>query len=674
MKDPARINLLAADSCFSEGKKRAVLVSLSVPGYYSIPVRLLALIAHRDAEASAKWDVRYAEWDNHEDINKCCDLLLEAKPALIAFSVNIWNLLAVQTLSKAVKKIDPDIKILCGGQEVTNSFVDYLQTTSSWDYIIDGEGETAFLQFLKSWDSTLGDIAAVESVSGLRYRDARTGCTRLTRSADIIHDISQLPSILQADMVPALMRNRLGVMIEGTRGCNCKCTFCFEGYCDRKVRFSEVSTIEADVRFMLRKGSRLFHLLDPIIAGHDTERTKYIMGLFDKFFKENRDLRLSVEAYAERLGPEDFAALGRPYITIDLGLQSLNPETLKAIRRPFSRERFIQGVEGLHRTPARTNIYLICGLPFETPATYLRGVREAAGFNPNQLFLNELVMLNGTELRKQADTNDWGYVYNDLPPYDVGETRWIPAKTFLALKSFSNAFSSWYNCRRSLSLLFGSWKENGGRSSGIPCRTELVQGILRLGGGEILSNENRVIIAGSKVLLRIEDTGLKEINAALTRLYLWGCSRVTLELSQTGLRPEIADSDIRLLRVDVTSPQSVVDDLRAFTGQNAPSKQGQCVELVWPKGRTLPVKPEFYRKLAALPMTIMISVQAATDAGSLRCSIDAAHKSKIWIRLPADADWFRQAMEHIWGAECLDVQNELKQLDRMLDSAGEPEC
>jgi len=659
---------------FSGEKERAILVSLSCPGYYSIPVRLLSLLAKTNPEISGRWDVEWAEWNNCNDLRECCKALLEAEPVLVAFSVNVWNLLSVQDLSIRLKTANPEIKILCGGQEVTNSFVDFLKTTPSWDYIVDGEGEIPFLQFLKSWDVDRGNIVDIERISGLWYRGT-DGTSRRTRPAEVIENLNQLPSIVLEDMVPATERNRLGVMIEGARGCNCKCTFCFEGYSDRKVRFCGVNNIESEIRFMLRKGARLFHLLDPIIASHDTERTRQIMDLFNGFFEEYRELMLSVEAYAERMDPEDCVVLGRPFVTIDLGLQSLNPETLKAIRRPFRKDRFLKGFEGLRQTPARTSIYLICGLPLETPESYLRGVNEVVRLNPNQMFLNELVMLNGTELRKQADEKDeWGYVYNPEPPYDVRETRWMQQKQLASLNALSKAISNWYNCSHSPSMLLHSRESEKPLGNRKSCSVLLRNGKLYAGAldkeNHVLSNGDNGLVMDSRVLLRVEDAGTKDINAALTRLYLWGCSRVTLVLPQHSLKQGIAESSIRILRVEVDRSESIVDDLHAFSilGEVALRFHGRCVELLWPIGASLPSDPKFYKQLASLPlMTVIIALGSGVNAEALLPGIDAAHAEKVWVRIPAEAKGAKDVANHIWGMEASGVLDQLNTLDAVFD-------
>ncbi|MGN1168759.1 MAG: cobalamin-dependent protein, partial [Acutalibacteraceae bacterium] len=45
-------------------------------------------------------------------------MITERRPAVVGFSVYIWNIAIVSKLCKALRLIDPDIKIILGGPEV----------------------------------------------------------------------------------------------------------------------------------------------------------------------------------------------------------------------------------------------------------------------------------------------------------------------------------------------------------------------------------------------------------------------------------------------------------------------------------------------------------------------------------------------------------------------------
>ncbi|MCK5849718.1 MAG: radical SAM protein, partial [Kiritimatiellae bacterium] len=110
---------------------------------------------------------------------------------------------------------------------------------------------------------------------------------------------------------------------------------------------------------------------------------------------------------------------------VDIGLQSTNPKTIKEIHRHYSEEKFSVGIRHLMEAGLATNVYLIPGLPYETFSTALRGVCFLINQRPTRIFLNELCLLNGTELRERAE--EYGYEFDDAPPYYVKSSRWISA-------------------------------------------------------------------------------------------------------------------------------------------------------------------------------------------------------------------------------------------------------
>src|ERR1700752_694717 len=62
---------------------------------------------------------------------------------VVAFSCYIWNISQTLEVSKKIKALNPQTKILLGGPEVSYDFESVI-TLDEVDYIIVGEGETPF--------------------------------------------------------------------------------------------------------------------------------------------------------------------------------------------------------------------------------------------------------------------------------------------------------------------------------------------------------------------------------------------------------------------------------------------------------------------------------------------------------------------------------------------------
>ncbi len=436
-------------------RSRVLLIAFNVPGYYSLAVRILSLTAALCDATRNRADVRYLELDLDQDRTALLERLSAWAPDIIGLSTNIWNLTPVLRLVTDIKQRSPQITTLLGGQEVTNSVTDFLSENHGIDYIVDGEGELPFLQFLENWSPAERRLTEPSRISGLRYRS--NGTVACTGPAAVVPTLDDLPSPILAGLVPAGKKYKLGIMLEGARGCPFQCSFCFEGSRVTKVRMASIERLSEEARSMAAQGASYFHLLDPILCNSRPERLKALSDLF-RDLNRQRKMLISLETYAQHIN-DAIAPYLSEFTSIDVGLQSINLETQREIRRQFSSERFLAGLESLRKTNRRFNLYLICGLPHETTVSFLEGIRFVIGQRPVQIFLNELCLLNGTELRRRAA--DYGYVFDPLPPYRVRATAWMDRRDLLMTNVLSKVVERRYNL--SLDCLFplAPWTRQG---------------------------------------------------------------------------------------------------------------------------------------------------------------------------------------------------------------------
>ncbi|NQS71478.1 MAG: hypothetical protein HQQ73_04900, partial [Desulfobulbaceae bacterium] len=230
-------------------QRRVLLVAVNMPGYYSLAVRILALVVAQNPALASQVNIRYVEFDNSADMQEVAGLLATWQPECIAWTVNIWNRMQVELLLRKLRPLLPQALFLFGGQEVTNSAVDFLQLLPELDYLIEGEGELALVQLLQAWlASGPRTVRDPYAVSGLRFR--RQGQSVLTRPAELVQDLDTLPSVILAGLVQPEQRNLLGVMLEGSRGCPNRCSFCFEGGRRGKVRSASVARLAQEAAHM----------------------------------------------------------------------------------------------------------------------------------------------------------------------------------------------------------------------------------------------------------------------------------------------------------------------------------------------------------------------------------------------------------------------------------------
>lgn len=423
-------------------KKNVLLIALNMPGYYSLPVRILSLMASQSEQLGSRFNVRYMENSIREPLDRLLAVFSTMAPEIIGFSVNIWNRQMVVQLADEIKKMLPGVTLLAGGQEVTNSVTNPLLSLRHFDYIIDGEGEIPFQQFLQEWNPGNKTLNRPENVSGLHYFSPAAE-PQFTGPAEIVASLAEIPSVILAGLIdPKLCVKKLGVMIEGARGCPFRCGYCFEGGYKRKVRGAPMERIIAEMKYMVDKGASYFHLMDPILCNSNPDRLKEISQFFTGLRNSRKGAIILVEAYAQHITKEIADCLKQGFI-VDIGLQTINPRSNEAITRPFDRNRFSEGIKYLQQTGASFNIYLICGLPFESMESFFEGILFAQNQNPTKIFFNELQLLNGTALRKKA--LDFGYSFNPEPQYEVYSTPWMSSRSMQITLAAARMLGRSYN-------------------------------------------------------------------------------------------------------------------------------------------------------------------------------------------------------------------------------------
>ena len=66
-------------------RTRVLLVAINMPGHYSLPVRILALMANQSPDLSTKYDTRYMEFLNSDDQADIASIIGDQVPKLVGF-------------------------------------------------------------------------------------------------------------------------------------------------------------------------------------------------------------------------------------------------------------------------------------------------------------------------------------------------------------------------------------------------------------------------------------------------------------------------------------------------------------------------------------------------------------------------------------------------------------
>lgn len=372
------------------------------------------------------------EYTVNDSIDKIIASLYMKKADVIAFSCYIWNIEKILYISECLKKVNPSIKIILGGHEVSHDSKS-IMTENPWiDYIIRGEGEMPTLSLLRA----IGQNFDVENVPSLTYR--KGGQIKETPLADS-GSLDEYPFAYDESI-----RDFKGKIVyyESSRGCPFNCSYCLSGD-NRKVDFLSLKRVKKELLFFIENDVPLVKFVDRTFNA-DKERAKEIW----KFIIENsKNTCFHFELAGSLIDEEAIRLLKtapKGIIQFEIGVQSTNEKTINAIGRSIEFEKVRDNVKKLLEADnIHIHLDLIAGLPYEDYENFKKSFDEVIKIRPHVLQLGFLKLLKGSKLR--GETEKYGYKYKEKAPYEVMENNFISFDEIIKLKFIEELLERYYN-------------------------------------------------------------------------------------------------------------------------------------------------------------------------------------------------------------------------------------
>lgn len=385
--------------------------------------------------------VELAEFTINESLETILEGIWKRQPKVIGFSCYIWNWKLIREILTELPKILPDTEIWLGGPEVTYDGPGLLREFPQVTGIMVGEGEVTFREVLDQYvreADRMGTVAgkSVEErfgqIPGLCLVSGYTAPRELT-------DLTILP-FLYENMDP--FTNRI-IYYETSRGCPYRCSYCLSSI-DKKVRLRDIDVVKRELQFFLDQNVKQVKFIDRTFNcdhKHAMEIWRYI------YEHDNGVTNFHFEISADILREEEIALLNRfrPGLAqLEIGVQSTNPETIRAIHRVMDVDKLEKIVAAIHRGQnIHQHLDLIAGLPYEDYESFGRSFDRVYAMQPEQLQLGFLKVLKGSDMHEHAQ--EYGIRYLELPPYEVLYTNWISYGEIRRLKRIEEMVELYYN-------------------------------------------------------------------------------------------------------------------------------------------------------------------------------------------------------------------------------------
>jgi len=361
------------------------------------------------------------------------DIYLE-HPDVVCVSCYIWNLSFVKELMADLIKILPGADFWAGGPEVSYDAEKFLAENSEFKGVMVGEGEETFKELAGYYVEK--NLQNLKDMTGICYRD---GDQIIHNGWRQIMDLSSIPFIYK-DL--SEFKNRI-IYYESSRGCPFSCSYCLSSI-DKKLRFRDTETVKKELQFFIDNKVPQVKFVDRTFnCKHD-----HAMAIW-KYINEhdNGVTNFHFEISADLLREEELQEMStmRPgLIQLEIGVQSTNPDTIKAIHRTMDFEKLKGIVDRIHSFGnIHQHLDLIAGLPYEDYDSFRHSFNDVYALKPQQLQLGFLKVLKGSHMMEMC--REYGIVYKTQEPYEVLSTKWLDYDHVLKLKTVENMVEVYYN-------------------------------------------------------------------------------------------------------------------------------------------------------------------------------------------------------------------------------------
>lgn len=348
----------------------------------------------------------------------------------IIFSTYIWNKEYVFTLVKELKKIMPKVKITLGGPEVSYNAKESLRENKSIDFVLVGEGEKVLLNFLTKPVNEVRGVAFLENDEFKYLGDE--------------FPIENLDEIPFPYTEKELKENIKILYYESTRGCPFSCSYCLSSI-DKGVRYWSLERVKKDLSKFIDSGVELVKFVDRTF---NLRKDRYL-GIWSHLLENYREnITFHFEINANIFDDEVIEFLKtvpEGYFQFEIGVQSINKETMNSINRRNLLERLEKNIKAISKN-IHLHVDLIAGLPHDTYETFKDSFNYVYNLDAEMIQLGFLKILNGTKISKEIEEYD--YKYMEFPPYEILSNSFISYGELVKLKNLEKMLDYYYNSEK----------------------------------------------------------------------------------------------------------------------------------------------------------------------------------------------------------------------------------
>lgn len=390
-----------------------------------IPIGIGYVVSYAEAKLPGQFKIEIFKMPN-----KILDAIDGNPPDILALGYFPWNRNLDQLVVDQFLRQNPDGLVVFGG--TTFSFVKsqqrdfFTRMHPAVDVFVTNDGEFGFVELLKNFAACNGKkdaILAGPPINGCVFLDRNNDQLRVGNHIPRLKSLDDIPSPYLSGLMDRFLANHLFVpLVQATRGCPFRCTYCWAGN-ENNSRIGEFSIerVTAELEYIALRRKDLPHKM-LMLADSNFGMRKRDLLIADKMIdlqkKHSYPTTYSL-IYGQTNQEQVFETVkGFKDIVGQVSFQSTNSKILKNVKRPpVAINKQKDNIAKFKNAGIPVATEIITGLPGETRSTHLQTLKDIISMELDSVTAFSLMLIEGSEIANPESIrkNKWDTRYRVIP-------------------------------------------------------------------------------------------------------------------------------------------------------------------------------------------------------------------------------------------------------------------
>lgn len=323
----------------------------------------------------------------------------------------------ISEITKLIKEVKIDIKIIIGGVFPTYHWEEILEENRQIDFIVLGEGEDTIQKLVKS----IEEGTPVDDVKGIAYRNNELIVKNLP--SEIIElDNYRIGWELMQGYNYTYWGNKKAVVIQFSRGCSCSCVYCGQSVFWKKWRHRNPQLLADEIEMLHKKYQiEVINFADE----HPSINKNAWKEFLEALIKKNLPLILVGSIRADSIVRDaDILHLYKKagFDRFLLGIENYDEDILKDIKKGSSVSTDKEAIRLLRKHDILSMATYVVGFGEETMRDFYTSLKQLLYYDPDQIQLLYVTPHRWTQYFEQVkekqlvqlDQKKWDYKHQVL--------------------------------------------------------------------------------------------------------------------------------------------------------------------------------------------------------------------------------------------------------------------